>query len=247
MSETIEAQVPEQEPAPPAESTAEPEAQAAEQATAEQQQAEEQQKAEADKEARRIARLTGRVSALARERDELAARIAALEQARQGAQDGQWSPEQQQAIEAAAQRLAAQRLAQERRDAFHEQGREAYPDWQDRCQSLMAMGADPGFAELLVEMRDGAKVAAALAEDPDEVERIAGLKTERARAIALGQFAAKLAARPPPPAKRVSNAPPPIRPVTGRVNPQPNEYTMTAEQLVELYSQREMEARRARR
>ena len=240
MSETTEHPTTDQ-PAP--DSDPQPEAG---QETEQQAQPEPEPPSEPDKEARRVARLTGRVSALARERDELTARLTALEQARAGAQEGQWGPDQQQAIEQAAQRLVEQRLAQVRRDAFHEAGREAYTDWQDRCQSLVAMGADPLFADLLVDMRDGAKIAAALADEPDEVERIAALKTERARAVALGQFAAKLEARPPPPARRVSNAPPPIRPVTGRANPTRNEYVMTSDQLVQLYSDRAMQARQRR-
>ncbi len=54
------------------------------------------------------------------------------------------------------------------------------------------MGADANFAQLLVEMPDGVRVAGALAADPAEVERIAGLRSERARAVALGKYAATL-------------------------------------------------------
>jgi hypothetical protein len=48
---------------------------------------------------------------------------------------------------------------------------------------------DAAFAELLIELAAEVRVAAALADNPDEVLRIAGLKQED-RAIALGKYAA---------------------------------------------------------
>ena len=130
-------------------------------------------------------------------------------------------------IDARAEAKAAQQASQARADAFHEQGRAAYADWTDRCTSLMQMGADAGFSQLLVEMPEGARVAGALADDPEELERIAAIKTERGRAIALGKFAAKLPEEKPAAAPRraVSRAPAPIRPVNGTANPTFNEYT----------------------
>lgn len=131
----------------------------------------------------------------------------------------------------------AQREAQSRVESFHKAGQAAYPDWQERCQSLMQMGADGPMSELLVEMPEGAKVAAALADDPEELEKIAGLKTERARAIALGRFAAAMESKPPPPARNVSRAPAPIRPISsGTARIDVDESRMTSAQLVEFYS-----------
>jgi hypothetical protein len=168
-------------------------------------------------------------------------RLAALEA--QMKQSGvQPSPEQQyqEAVRAEATRQTEQQRTQERIKAFHDAGREAFPDWQGRMGDLQAMGAIP-ISSLLVEMEDGHRIAAALRDAPDELERITSLRGERAQAIALGQFAEKLAARP---TRNVSKAPPPPPPIQGRSNPQFNEYQATTEQLVAEYSRRDMQRRR---
>jgi len=191
---------------------------------------------------RRIARLTARLSSAARERDEFAARLAALEQyqrtqAPQQPVDAQF----EQAVEARAQQKSQADRMQEKVRTFHETGAAEYPDWRQRCTDLQAMGADSQIAELLVEMPGGAKIAAALSNDPEAVERIASLRGERARAIALGQFAAKLEAEP---ARNVSRAPPPPKPIQGRAVPTFNEYKAEANDLVTYYMQKDMDSRR---
>jgi hypothetical protein len=124
------------------------------------------------------------------------------------------------------------------------------------------MGADPGFASLLVEMPggEGVRVAAALAADPDAVQRIANLRTERARAVALGKYAATIedgaGAQTAPraavngnggaQAPVVTRAPAPIRPVTGRVSPTFNEYTATAAELADHYMRQNLERQQRR-
>jgi hypothetical protein len=186
---------------------------------------------ERDRAARRFAQMSARLAQTAQERDQAAARIAQLEAANR-TPDADF----ERAVEAATEQRLAARHAKERADAFHEAGRAQFPDWQTRCQALMAMGADAQMSSLLVEMKDGAKVAAALHDDPDELERIARLTTPTARAIALGVYAGRLDAAgsgsPPSrgetgsvPGRAVSRAPAPIRPVQGRANPQFNEYT----------------------
>jgi len=199
-----------------------------------------------DPAARRIARLTARYAQTARERDELAGRIAQLE-ARQREGGAQPDADQEALINARAEQLMQERSERQRIEAFHEAGREAFPDWQERCQSLMAMGADAAMSQLLVEMKDGPRIAAALHDDPDELERITRLSTPTARAVALGQFAAKVEARPAR-ARTVSQAPAPIRPVTGRANPQFNEYLAGNASdgnraLVDYYARQAMEQR----
>jgi len=186
---------------------------------------------DADRAANRIARLTSRYAGKAREAEELAARVAQLEAGNRTPQDADF----EKAVEAATEQRLAARHAKERADAFHEAGRAAYPDWQDRCSALVAMGADAQMSSLLVEMKDGAKVAAALHDDPDELERIARLTTPTARAIALGVYAGRLDAAQSVSSpsrgetgsvsgRAVSRAPAPIRPVQGRANPAFNEY-----------------------
>lgn len=196
---------------------------------------------------RRIAALSARLSAGEQERVKMAAE---LEQFRSRA-----NPQQERPLtEADLPRVLEERIAAEltKRDelarvqGFHDAGKAAFPDWADRCTSLMEMGADQAFAEILVGMgKDGAQVAAALSDDPDEMERIAGLKTERARAIALGKYSAKLESAPPPAAKLVTRAPAPIRPIGGgSVKAVFNERTATPQQLMDYYSAQAMEARR---
>ncbi|HEX3574572.1 MAG TPA: hypothetical protein VHU42_08240 [Rhodopila sp.] len=138
---------------------------------------------------RRIAALSARLSAGEQERARLAAELErARSDGRPKAPPRPVTPEDiPRIVEERVQAQLAQRLVQERADRFHEAGRAAFPDWADRCASLMQMGADAQIAELLIEAPDGPKVAAALADDPEEMERIAGLKSERARAIALGR------------------------------------------------------------
>lgn len=190
---------------------------------------------------RRFSRLTARLSNVARERDELAQRLASIEQQ----QRAQYQPQAQQVdqqtaayIQQEAQRLNAAGRMEEKSRSFHEAGGEAYPDWQDRCRNLMAMGADPQFAELLIELPNGHKVAGALADEPEELERIAAIRTERGRAIALGQYAAKLDGRP---VRQQSNAPKPITPVTSRSTPRFNEYNADAQTLVQHYARQALE------
>ena len=176
---------------------------------------------------RRISVLSARLAAQSAELEAAAAGLpAAADQHQQ-----QWpqTPEElERIVDARAEAKAAAVAAQTRAQAFHEQGRANYADWTERCQSLMAMGADAPFSQLLVEMPDGARVAAALADNPEELERIASLRTERARAIELGKFAAKAVEATPAAAPRrpVSRAPAPIRPLgSGTANPVFNEYT----------------------
>lgn len=192
---------------------------------------------------KRIAFLRAQASTAQRERDQFAARLAAVEaQARQAQPQQQpVDPQIQQAIQAEAHRISEHERTQERIQAFHAEGREAYPDWPQRMNDLQAMGADAEMANLLVSMTGGHKIAAALRDEPEELERIAALRGERARAIALGQYAAKLAATP---TRQISRAPPPPKPVQGRVAPVFNEQQATTDQLVDFYAKQAMERRR---
>jgi hypothetical protein len=157
------------------------------------------------------------------------------------------TPEQRYMRERATIRAEVEQ--QIRTERFHEQGQSAYGDWKQRCDDLVAMGADAGMAALLVEMPDGVKVAASLAGDPAEVQRIANLRSERARAVALGKYAATVdsdTATPARPAPQVTRAPAPIRPVTGRASPQFNEYTASVDQLADRYMQQNLDRQQRR-
>ena len=246
MSETTEHPAePEREPAstPAPESTPAPDAEPAEQTEEERQQRE-------SRGDRRFAAITAKLSAAERIQQQQAAELEFYRRQAQSQPPADETPEQRYHRERAAIRADVE--TQIRTERFHEQGATEFGDWKQRCDDLVKMGADANFAQLLVEMPDGVRVAGALATDPAEVERIAGLRSERARAVALGKYAATLGdngngharAAAPLPATR---APAPVRPVTGRAAPVFNEYTASPEALADYYLKKDLERARSRR
>jgi hypothetical protein len=204
---------------------------------------------EADEEGRRVAQLRARLGAAEREREAQRAELEFYRRQAQQQTPAEETPEQRYHRERAQIRIEVE--TQIRTERFHEQGQAAYGDWAQRCDDLVKMGADAGFAQLLVEMPDGVKVAAALAGDPAELQRIANLRSERARAVALGKYAATVDAddsgtRAARPAPQVTRAPAPIRPVTGRASPQFNEYTADGNTLVDRYMQQTLDRQQRR-
>jgi hypothetical protein len=202
---------------------------------------------ERDKEDRRTAGLRARLGAEQREREKAAREAAFWRQQAQQYAPQQETPEQAaMRLEAEADVRAEARLLARR---FHEEGHAQYRDWAQKTKDLMDMGADGGMGQLLIEMPGGVRVAAALADDPAELQRITSIPTERGRAIALGRFAATLdtsdsATRAPRDVPQMTRAPAPIRPVTGRASPQFNEYTAPPEQLVDYYLKKDLERAR---
>jgi hypothetical protein len=238
MSETTET-----EATPAAEPTPTPAS--APESTPETEEQEQSQEAAREKEDRRVASLRARLGAAERERERQAVELEFLR--RQAAQHApaEETPEMRAQRERAEIRAEVEH--QIRTERFHSEGQTQFADWDQKCKDLVSMGADPGFAQLLVEMPDGVKVAGALANDPTEVQRIANIRSERGRAIALGKYAATLESEPRAVAERtVSRAPAPIRPVTGRAAPQVNEYSMNEQQLVDLYMKQNLERQRQR-
>ena len=211
---------------------------------------------EADPEGRRVAQVRARLAAAERERDAQRAELDFYRRQAAQVDPANETPEQRYQRERAQIRTEVE--AQIRTETFHQTGATQFNDWKQRCDDLVAMGADAGFAQLLVEMPagEGVKVAAALAADPVAVQRIANLRSERARAVALGRYAAGIedvpADRPrvnggaAAPASAVTRAPAPIRPVTGRVSPTFNEYSATAEQLADHYMRQNLERQQRR-
>ena len=214
-----------------------------------------------DEEGRRIAGLRARLGAQEREAERL--RAEAEHYRRLAAQ----LPPQPETPEMAMQRMRQDVKAEVEAEyvarRFHDEGRDAYPDWDKRCKDLIDTGADGPLAKLLVETPGGVKIAAALAEDPAAVQRIAAIPTVAGRAVALGKYAALMdthgagsgngeaagvprvaptALTPPP----VTRAPAPIRPVTGRASPVFNEYTATGDQLIEHYMKQNLERQQRR-
>jgi hypothetical protein len=189
---------------------------------------------------RRFAELSARQAAMVRERDRLAAENEVL---RRYVPQQQATPELQERaqIEAAAEARAEAKLLQRR---FHEEGNAQFADWGQKTKDLIDMGADSGVAQLLVNMPGGVRVAAALADDPAAVQRIASIQTLEGRAVALGKYAAQIedgAGRAVHTPRPVTSAPAPVRTVTGRASPQFNEYNADGQSLVDLYMKQNLE------
>jgi hypothetical protein len=253
MSETTEpapgggetAPEPQPTPTPAPESTPAPDT--AGDTTEAPEQTEEQTKARED---RRIAALRARLGAAEREKQQQAAELEFYRRQAAGQPQAQETPEQQ--AMRYRQEVRGEVESQLRTERFHAEGGAQYGDWAAKCKDLVELGADPHFAQLLVEMPEGVRVAAALADDPEAVERISKIGTERGRAIALGKYAATVgsngngaaaparAAQPSP----LTRAPAPIRPVTGRASPTFNEYTASGPALAEFYAKQALERRR---
>jgi hypothetical protein len=248
MSETIEQGTPAPEPEPNAAPASPQESTASETTEA----TEETERREPDPEGRRVAQVRARLAAAERERDALRAEAEFYRRQTANVAPEDETPEQRYQRERAQIRGEVEQ--QIRAETFHQAGAAQYGDWKQRCDDLVAMGADAGFAQLLVEMPagEGVKVAAALAADPDAVQRIAQLRTERARAVALGKYAATLEDGPAPargtgnaPSQPVvTRAPAPVRPVTGRASPTFNEYAADAQSLVDRYMKQVIEQQR---
>ena len=218
---------------------------------------EEGERRERDTEGRRVAQVRARLAAAERERDALRAEAEFYRRQTANIAPEDETPEQRYQRERSQIRTEVE--AQIRAETFHQQGAAQFGDWKQRCDDLVAMGADAGFAQLLVEMPggEGVRVAAALAADPDTVERIANLRSERARAVALGKYAATIedghtpaTSAPrngvPVPPIPVTRAPAPVRPVTGRAAPQFNEYAASPQQLVDFYMRQNLEKQQRR-
>lgn len=206
---------------------------------------------------RRIAQLSARLAAETRERERLQAEAEAWRQVRQQQGGEQAEETDDQRDLRLRQQLRGEVEAQVRREQFHAEGESAFGQagWRQKCDDLISMGADPGFAQLIVEMPDRVKMTAALADDPEAVQRIAAIRTERGRAIALGKYSASLEARAngddtprQSVVPRVTAAPAPVRQVGGRAAPTFNPYNpnLTGEQLYDFFAKQDRDRRAGR-
>jgi hypothetical protein len=200
---------------------------------------------------RRFAELTARLSAAERREQ---AREAELEfYRRQIAAQAPQDDTPEQAAQRLRMQVRAEVEAEIKKDNLHAQGNAQYPDWGQRAQRVVDMGGDAQFAQLVLDMPPGeaVKVVAALSEDPEALQRIVDLRSERARAVALGKYAATIDDAPPAqrsngPAPQVTRAPAPIRPVTGRASPTFNEYTADGNTLVDRYMKQHLDQQQRR-
>lgn len=119
-------------------------------------------------------------------------------------------------VEERAAQLIEQRETRAKTDTWATAGAAEYPDFTERCNQLADMGAgeNPHFMAAILDVPDGHKLVATLAEQPAEAARILRLAPVP-MAIALANMAHQIAAAPPPPPPRpTTQAPPPIRPLS---------------------------------
>jgi hypothetical protein len=213
------------------EQPAEDAAPAEEQANAEKQQPEEPTEDKPEKKTpwfvERIAKQREELARERQQREELNARLAAMEQQFQGQQNPdqqqQRMPSQaelQQMVRAEATRIAEAQAYQSKLVSFDNAGRKDFPDFVDRCNTIASLGAaeNPVFMQAVTSMDDGHKVVAQLAENPQKAMEILSLPPV-AMAVALARYANNTPAPKPPP---VSTAPKPVKPISGAAKVDPD-------------------------
>lgn len=177
---------------------------------------------------KRFGELTRKAREAERERDELKQRLEALERGDTTTQqpaegETQPRPRQTQAapetdVEKAAERLVEHREYTKRVSSIIAAGEAEYDKdaFTRKCNLIADIGgsAVPEFMKIVTDtdvVPDGHKVIAALADDPDEAERILSLNPVK-MALALTKLSEKIA-KPTP--RQVSKVPAPIEPVNG--------------------------------
>lgn len=117
--------------------------------------------------------------------------------------------------EAKAKQMMAQRDAQQKISAFDEAGRGdlGSTEWDDACNAVAAMGASkrPDFVPIISDIDNGYRAIAHLNADPDLAEKILALSPHK-MAIELAKLADKPVEKK---AKKVSDAPAPIKTLSG--------------------------------
>ncbi len=166
----------------------------------------------------RINELTAQKTKERQAREAAEAKLAALQPKEEAEQAPAFKPEQFEAlIEQEAGRRVAQRDFERRSKAWIAAGNKEFgaSEFMEKCNEVAALGAGESaeFMQLITDadvIPDGHKVVAALADHPEEAQRILSLDPVR-MAAALTKFAstAKL------PEKPLSSAPAPIKPIGG--------------------------------
>lgn len=152
------------------------------------------------------------------ERDELLAKATSAPEPAEP--DGRVDPSQfEELIEQRAEAKLVERQVKARTDGVMKAGHKEYgqAEFNEKCNEVAAMGAGDSreFMQIITDpdiIPDGHKLIVALADDPDEAERILALRNEPMKmAAALTRFASQAKAPETP----VSKAPRPITPIGG--------------------------------
>jgi len=93
-------------------------------------------------------------------------------------------------------------------------GRTAYEDWDTAISPVVPLLNQFEMAESLMDVESPENVVYYLAKNPEEAEAIARMSSTK-RAMALGKIELRLGQTP---AKKVSDAPPPVKPVGGKAS-----------------------------
>lgn len=163
------------------------------------------------KEARDSKRVQRRIDRLTRDKYELKAKLEAL----QAGNTQQPTEEQELSQEEILDKLLAEREAKKAEQARFDKSVTLFE------KTLVKADLDPeefiplpdGAAEAVLELDAGLDVLVFLQENPEEIERLAGLSIAR-QAVEIGKIEDKLT-KPSEPVKK-SSAPPPIKPVGGK-------------------------------
>jgi hypothetical protein len=121
-------------------------------------------------------------------------------------------------VERRAAQLLDQRAFQNRVNAWAEAGnRDFKDDFNDRCNLIAGLGAGVEFMQIVTDpdiVKDGHKVVAELADDPEEAQRILRLPPVK-MAIELTRIGERISKPSAPAPKPISRVPAPVNPVGG--------------------------------
>lgn len=122
-------------------------------------------------------------------------------------------------VERKAAELIEQRAFKNRIDSWAEAGnRDFKDDFTDRCNLIAGLGPGPEFMAIVTDpdvVKDGHKVVAELADDPEEAQRILRLPPVK-MALELARIGDRLATPRSPAPKQISKVPAPVSPVGGQ-------------------------------
>lgn len=190
----------------------------------------------------RIDQLTREKNDARRELERLRAELAA-KPAADGTQAAPKTPGQEE-IERRAAQLLEQRTFETKVKAWDRAGKAEFKDFDERCNVIAGMGLAPNekpeFMATIVDMEDGHKIIAHLADDPDAAMELAAMPAHR-MALKLAQLSAKIAPQP----KQISRAPAPVSTPAGTTNPTPSLYDPNLSQ--DQYAKMRREQRESRR